>query len=290
VNAKQFMGWLERQGQLSLDNFPEKPLIMGIVNVTPDSFSDGGKFLSMDRACERAFQLMTQGADLIDVGGQSTRPGAQPVSVDVELRRVIPVIEQIRVNSDICISIDTNKSEVMEAAVRAGADMINDVCALRSDGALAMAAKLAVPICLMHMQGNPHNMQEQPYYPHGVLEEVTQFFEERIAECEGAGIDSTHLILDPGFGFGKRVQENLLMVQKLNCFLAFKKPLLLGVSRKSTIGVVLAKEVGDRLIGSIAVAVYAALNGVGIIRTHDVDETNQALQMLNMICQAKSND
>lgn len=259
---------------------------MGILNVTPDSFSDGGKFLSLGRACEHAFHLISQGADLIDIGGQSTRPGAQPVPIDAELNRVIPVIEQIRANSDVCISIDTNKPEVMEAAVSAGANIINDVYALRSPGALEMAAKLAVPVCLMHMQGEPHNMQHQPYYPQGVLSEVTQFFSERIAECARVGIKNTNIILDPGFGFGKQVQDNLLLVKNLDSFATFAMPLLLGVSRKSTIGAVLAKEVGERLIGSIAVAVYAALKGASIIRTHDVDETNQALHMITMIGKA----
>ncbi|MCW8408787.1 dihydropteroate synthase [Legionella sp. PATHC035] len=284
MNIKQFSGWLERQPILK--NFPEKPLIMGILNVTPDSFSDGGKFLSLGRACEHAFHLISQGADLIDIGGQSTRPGAQPVPIDAELNRVIPVIEQIRANSDVCISIDTNKPEVMEAAVSAGANIINDVYALRSPGALEMAAKLAVPVCLMHMQGEPHNMQHQPYYPQGVLSEVTQFFSERIAECARVGIKNTNIILDPGFGFGKQVQDNLLLVKNLDSFATFAMPLLLGVSRKSTIGAVLAKEVGERLIGSIAVAVYAALKGASIIRTHDVDETNQALHMITMIGKA----
>ncbi|KTC81197.1 dihydropteroate synthase [Legionella cherrii] len=284
MNIKQFSGWLERQPFLK--NSPEKPLIMGILNVTPDSFSDGGKFLSIGRACEHAFHLISQGADLIDIGGQSTRPGAQSVPIDAELNRVIPVIEQIRANSDVCISIDTNKPEVMEAAVAAGANVINDVYALRSQGALEMAAKLAVPVCLMHMQGEPHNMQHQPYYPHGVLTEVTQFFSERIAECERVGIKKTNIILDPGFGFGKQVQDNLLLVKNLDSFATFAMPLLLGVSRKSTIGAVLAKEVGERLIGSIAVAVYAALKGASIIRTHDVDETNQALHMITMIGKA----
>ncbi len=286
MNSEQFSGWLERQCQPSSDNFPEKTLIMGILNVTPDSFSDGGKFLSVDRAWEHAFHLINQGADLIDIGGQSTRPGAQHVPLDVELSRVIPVIEQIRANSDICISIDTNKPEVMEAAVHAGADVINDIYALRTEGSLEMAAKLAVPVCLMHMQGEPRSMQHDPYYPDGVLTEVTRFFIERIAECERVGIKRNNIILDPGFGFGKQVQDNLLLVKNLDRFATFGMPLLLGVSRKSTIGAVLAKEVGERLIGSIAVAVYAALNGIGIIRTHDVDETNQALHMITMISQA----
>nr|WP_241030095.1 dihydropteroate synthase [Legionella anisa] len=259
---------------------------MGILNVTPDSFSDGGKFLSSDRAYEQAFYLISQGADLIDIGGQSTRPGAEHVPLDVELKRVIPVIEQIRRSSDICISIDTNKPEVMDAAVSAGANIINDVYALRTEGALEMAAKLAVPVCLMHMQGTPQNMQQNPYYPEGVLTEVKRFFIERITECERVGIQRNNIILDPGFGFGKQIQDNLLLVKNLDSFATFKIPLLLGVSRKSTIGAVLAKEVDERLIGSIAVAVYAALKGAGIIRTHDVDETNQALHMITMINQA----
>ncbi|MGL5742386.1 MAG: dihydropteroate synthase [Legionella sp.] len=285
MNPTQFLSWLEGQHQPSRAH-PKKPLIMGVLNVTSDSFSDGGQFISMDRACEHAFHLITQGADLIDIGGQSTRPGAQSVSVEVELERVIPVIEQIRVNTDICISIDTNKPEVMEAAVSAGANVINDVYALRTDGALATAVKLAVPICLMHMQGEPLNMQHNPHYPQGVIAEVMDFFTQRIAACEQAGITRKSIILDPGFGFGKKVQDNLLLVKKLDSFSPFGMPLLLGVSRKSTIGALLAKEVSERLIGSIAVAAYAALQGVGIIRTHDVDETNQALHIIDMICQA----
>lgn len=259
---------------------------MGILNVTSDSFSDGGKFLSVEQACEQAFNMTAQGADLIDIGGESTKPGAAIVPVDVELERVIPVIKNIRAHSDICISIDTNKPEVMEAAVQAGADMINDIYALRTTGALAMAAKLGVPVCLMHMQGEPHNMQNNPLYPHGVVNAVMDFFKERIDSCINAGIDKTHLILDPGFGFGKLVENNLYLIKKLDCFSMLGLPLLLGVSRKSTIGAVLSKEVNERLIGSIAIAVYAALKGVGIIRTHDVDETNQALTMVDMVCQA----
>jgi len=260
---------------------------MGVVNVTPDSFSDGGKFLSMDRACEQAFHLISQGADLIDIGGESTKPGSVAVPVDIELNRVIPVIEQIRRNSDICISIDTGKPEVMEAAVGAGANIINDIYALRAEGALAMAAKLDVPVCLMHMQGEPHNMQDNPYYPNGVLAAVMQFFAERVAECERVGINKKQLILDPGFGFGKQVQDNLHLVNKLEKFATLELPLLLGVSRKSTIGAVLGKDVNDRLIGGIALAIYAALKGVGIIRTHDVDETRQALHMTDSIYQAQ---
>lgn len=286
MDSKQFLDWLEQHHQLAPGDFPECPLIMGILNITPDSFSDGGHFLSMDNACEHAFQLINQGADLIDIGGQSTRPGAQEVPINVELKRVIPVIENIRLNSDICISVDTNKPEVMEAAVNAGANFINDVFALRTEGALAMVAKLGVPVCLMHMQGEPQNMQNDPYYPNGVLSAITHFFKERIRECEHNGIKRQNIILDPGFGFGKQVQDNLLLVKKLDIFASLGLPLLLGASRKSTIGTILGRKVNDRLIGSIAVAVYAALKGVGIIRTHDVDETKQALYMINRICRA----
>lgn len=281
------MSWLVHRSQLSHASQPEKPLIMGIVNVTPDSFSDGGAFFSMKNACERAFHLIGQGADIIDIGGESTKPGAVAVPTEVELARIVPVIEHLRAQSDICISIDTYKPEVMEAAVAAGANVINDIYALRREGALAMAAKLAVPVCLMHMQGEPQNMQQSPQYADGVVNEVMQFFIERVACCVAAGIDPQHLILDPGFGFGKQAQDNLYLIKQLKRFSTLKLPLLLGVSRKTTIGEVLAKNVDERVIGSIALAVYAALKGIAIIRTHDVDETNQALIMIDKVCQAK---
>lgn len=285
MNPEQFIGWLDRKNQPSLTpHNQEKPLIMGVLNVTSDSFSDGGNFLSMDRACEHAFMMIAQGADIIDIGGESTKPGVAPVPLDIELARVVPIIEQIRCDSDVCISIDTHKPEVMHAAISSGANIINDINALRTPGALAMAAQLAVPVCLMHMKGNPQNMQLNPSYPTGVIEEVMQFFNERISACLQAGIKTQKLILDPGFGFGKNVKDNLRLTNKVNMFSTFKLPILLGVSRKSTIGAVLAKEVGERLIGSIAIAVYAALKGVNIIRTHDVDETKQALDMIDALC------
>ncbi len=286
MNQEQFLGWLDRKSQPSLSKDPEKPLIMGVLNVTSDSFSDGGKFLSMDRACEQAFAMIAEGADILDIGGESTKPGAIQVPLDIEMQRVIPVIEHIRTGSDICISIDTYKPEVMEAAVSAGANIINDINALRTKGALAMAAKLKVPVCIMHMQGNPANMQENPIYPDGVIEEIMLFFKERIEACTKAGINKQQLILDPGFGFGKSVKDNLRLTYKLDMFDTLKLPLLLGVSRKSTIGAVLGKDVNERLIGSIALAVYAALKGVNILRTHDVKETNQALEMINAVCMA----
>lgn len=259
---------------------------MGVLNVTSDSFFDGGKFLSMDRACEHAFNLISQGVDIIDIGGESSKPGAIQIPLDIELSRIIPLIEQIRLHSDICISIDTYKPEAMEAAINAGANIINDIYALKKKGALAMAAKLAVPVCLMHMQGDPDNMQQNPRYPDGLMVELKRFFAERIEACVQAGISAKNLILDPGFGFGKLVRDNLHLTYNLTDLKCFNLPVLLGVSRKSTIGEVLGKDVNERLIGSISIAVYAALKGVGVLRTHDVNETNQALQMIAAIYQA----
>ncbi|KGP64336.1 dihydropteroate synthase [Legionella norrlandica] len=289
MNSEQFLGWLERKSQLNSSNIFEKPLIMGVLNVTSDSFYDGGKYLSMDRACEHALQLIAHGADLIDIGGESTKPGAMQVPLDVELSRVIPVIKQLRKVTDVCISVDTNKPEVMERAVEAGANIINDIYALRKEGALAMAAKLGVPVCLMHMQGDPQNMQDDPSYPEGIMTNLCHFFEERIEACQKIGLDKKKLILDPGFGFGKRVKDNLELIYHLNELHSFGLPILLGVSRKSTIGVILNKEVEQRLIGSITVGIYAALKGVAIIRTHDVEETNQALTMVNAIYHTSNN-
>jgi dihydropteroate synthase len=287
VSPEQFIGWLEQKSQPDVHAYFRKPLIMGILNVTSDSFFDGGHYLSMDRACEHAFNLIAQGADIIDIGGESTKPGAVQVPLDVELSRIVPVIEHIRKNSDVCISIDTSKPQVMSAAVHAGANIINDVYALKRDGALATAAQLGVPVCLMHMQGEPNTMQNHPFYPDGVMSELMHFFYERINACEQAGIKRNRLIIDPGFGFGKLVEHNLSLMSKLNELNEFDLPVLLGISRKSTIGAVLGKEVEQRLIGSITLTVYAALKGVGIIRTHDVDETNQALLMVDAVNQTR---
>lgn len=262
---------------------------MGVINVTPDSFSQGGKAVSTKKSCDEAHQLIAQGADLIDIGGESTKPGAMQVPLDEELARVIPVIEGIRKQTDCCISIDTYKPEVMRAAVKAGANLINDIYALRKEGALATAYELSVPVCLMHMQGTPQTMQDNPHYPEGVMRDVCQFFEERIEACRMAGINTNTLLLDPGFGFGKKVSDNLTIMKQLAYFKRFKKPILLGVSRKSTIGLLLNKEVNQRLAGGITFAVYAALKGLSLIRTHDVDETNQALQLIEAISQASIN-
>lgn len=259
---------------------------MGIVNITADSFADGGKFLSLEKAYSHVFRMIESGADIIDIGGESTRPQSTPIPVEVELKRVIPLIEAIRAQSSICISIDTYKPEVMTAAVHAGATIINDIYALQQEGALAVAKQLAVPICLMHMQGQPQTMQANPQYPQGIMTDLLQFFEQRIAICEQQGIARERLILDPGFGYGKLLTDNLTLLRCIEQLKRFNLPLLLGASRKASIGAVLQKEVDDRLVGSIAVAVYAALSGVSILRTHDVDETNQALTMIKAIFQA----
>ncbi len=267
-----------------------KPLIMGIVNVTADSFSDGGRYLSPQKACEHALQLIEEGADIIDIGGESTKPGASPVGVDIELERVIPVIERIRSYSDVVISIDTYKPAVMSAAVHVGANMINDVFALRQEGALATAAELAVPVCIMHMQGIPLTMQERPSYPQGVLAEIISFLQERITACAEAGIDKKNLIIDPGFGFGKSLENNLNLVYNLNKIQQLALPILMGFSRKSSIGSLLNKRVEDRLIGGLAFSVFAAMQGVAILRTHDVDATKQAMDVIAAIYNAADNN
>jgi dihydropteroate synthase len=258
-------------------------LIMGILNVTPDSFSDGGNHIKLEQACDRAMAMIAQGADLIDIGGESTRPGADVISLDEELSRVIPVIERLAQMTDCCLSIDTYKPLVMEAAVNAGAHMINDTRALSEAKALTMAKHLAVPVCLMHMQGRPSSMQDAPYYERPVVDIINDFFLERIEACLHAGISREQLILDPGFGFGKMLEHNLQIMKEWSIFHEHKLPLLLGVSRKSTIGTILKKGVGERLIGGIALTVYAAMQGSMMFRTHDVMETRQALDMIEAI-------
>jgi dihydropteroate synthase len=285
VNSEQFYQWCTQSFSPTVpsSNYLRKPLIMGILNVTPDSFSDGGRFLAVNAAYQQAQCLIEQGADIIDIGGESTKPGADDVSCSEELERVIPVIERIRAVSDVCISIDTCKAAVMKAAVAAGASFINDIKALRAEGALQVAAELKVPVCLMHMQGVPKSMQENPYYANDVVDDINQFFQQRIEACLDVGMSRKNLMVDPGFGFGKSVQHNLCIVKRLVEFQQHGLPVLLGVSRKSTIGAILQKPVLDRLVGGIALEVVAALQGVSIIRTHDVGSTNQALQMVDAI-------
>ncbi|WP_283104466.1 dihydropteroate synthase [Shewanella inventionis] len=253
---------------------------MGIVNVTPDSFSDGGAFTCFERACQHVDNMVSQGALIIDVGGESTRPGAAEVTVAEELERVIPIIEYTAKTHDVWISIDTSKPEVMEAAVNAGANMINDVRALQAPGALAMAASLDVPICLMHMQGDPQTMQNAPIYE-DVVDDVTAFFELRIAYCEAAGIERERLILDPGFGFGKTLAHNYRLLAMLPKLHEFHLPLLVGMSRKSMIGNLLGRDTEQRLAGSLAAALIAAQQGAQIIRVHDVTETVDVLKVMS---------
>ena len=256
------------------------PVVMGIVNVTPDSFFDGGSYSNFEFACRHVDHMVEQGALIIDVGGESTRPGSDVVSVEEELARVIPIIEYTAKKYDVWISIDTSKPEVMEQAVNAGANLINDVRALQAPGALAMAATLDVPICLMHMQGEPQTMQDAPEYQ-DVVEEVKAFFELRIAYCEAAGIARERLILDPGFGFGKTLAHNYRLLATLPTLHEFHLPLLVGLSRKSMLGDLLERGIDDRLAGSLAGALIAAQQGAQIIRVHDVPETVDVLKVMS---------
>jgi len=264
---------LPRGRKLSL----ETPVIMGILNVTPDSFSDGGQFIDPVAALNQAMQLLNDGAQIIDIGGESTRPGAPDVSLEDELARVIPAIKVIREHSDCIISIDTSKAMVMEQALLAGADIINDVRALQGEGALEVVAKHSdVAICLMHMQGQPRSMQSAPHYD-DLFSEINTFFTQRINACETAEIKREQLILDPGFGFGKTLSHNYQILAQFNDFNQFGLPLLAGLSRKSMIGNLLNRDTSERLAGSLAGALIAAQNGAKIIRVHDVKETADVL-------------
>jgi dihydropteroate synthase len=258
--------------------------LMAILNTTPDSFSDGGRYLTTDRALEHARRLIDEGADILDIGGESTRPGAEDVSVEEEIKRTLPVIEGIRKFSDIPISIDTSKAEVMRAATSAGVNMINDVWALRREGALQAAAESGLPVCLMHMQGSPDNMQASPKYD-SVTREVKAFLHDRLFAAQAAGIDKNNLIIDPGFGFGKTVEQNYQLLKAIPDFVDMGYPVLVGLSRKSMIGAVLDKSVEQRLFGSISAAVISAMLGAHIIRVHDVTETRQALTIVQTLKQ-----
>lgn len=255
------------------------PIIMGILNATPDSFSDGGKFTLVEAALTHAMDMVNEGAEIIDVGGESTRPGAQEVSAEEEIRRVVPIIEVIRQQSDVCISIDTNKPEVMSAAVKAGADLVNDVNGLRADGALEVCAELGVPVCIMHMQGEPRTMQKDPQYK-DVVEDIIAFLDERIEACVNAGISRDNIIIDPGFGFGKTLGHNLLLLERLDEFQKLGVPVLAGISRKSMLGAILGNApVEERLHASVAAAVLAWTKGAKIFRVHDVKPTADALKV-----------
>ncbi|QKQ28222.1 dihydropteroate synthase [Candidatus Reidiella endopervernicosa] len=258
---------------------------MGILNVTPDSFSDGGDFLAAESAITHAQEMVEEGAAIIDVGGESTRPGAPDVTLEEELARVIPVIEVLSVSVDVPISVDTSKPEVMRAAVAAGAGMINDVYALRRPGALETAADLNVPVCLMHMQGEPRTMQDEPSYD-DVVTEVASFLAKRIASCQLAGIGKDKIVIDPGFGFGKKLEHNLSLLKQLKQLCELGVPLLAGMSRKSMIAAVLDQPVDDRLFGSVALATLATWQGASILRVHDVRETVDAVRMAEAVVNA----
>lgn len=257
--------------------------VMGILNVTPDSFSDGGVFVNPIDAVSHARAMVEQGAAIIDVGGESTRPGAERVTLQQELDRVIPVVERLAKEVPVPISIDTSKPDVMRAAVAAGAGFINDVNALQADGALAAAAALAVPVCLMHAQGDSRVMQDNPRY-RDVVAEVRSFLDSRIAAAEQAGIPRARLVVDPGFGFGKTLEHNLELLRALPALRPSGLPLLAGLSRKSLIGKALGLPVEQRLHASVALAVIAAQNGANIVRVHDVAETVQAIRMWETVC------
>lgn len=271
--------------QIGRLNF-ETPVVMGILNVTPDSFSDGGRFVARDDALRQAEAMLQSGAAIIDVGGESTRPGAQQVSVAEEIERVVPIIQAIHDMTDAPVSIDTSKAEVMRAAVAAGAAMINDVRALRESGALAVAADLGVAVCLMHMQGRPRTMQHEPHYEDVTLE-VRGFLASRIESCIDAGIDRGRIVLDPGFGFGKSHQHNVELLVNLRQLRELGQPVMVGLSRKSMLGEMTGREAGDRMPASIAAAVIAVQEGADILRVHDVAATVDALKVTHAIAKAR---
>jgi dihydropteroate synthase len=269
------------------------PIVMGVLNVTPDSFSDGGNLfsdngISIDHdAAMRQVEIMQKaGAMIIDVGGESTRPGAEGVPESEEIDRVVPIIEKISDRSDVAISVDTNKPDVMRAAVEAGASMINDVYALRQEGAMEAALELDVAICLMHMQGAPSMMQDQPNYQ-DISGDILEFMSRRLAACRSSGISADRIVIDPGFGFGKTHKHNVQLLAKLEQFQKLEVPLLIGLSRKSTLGYLTGKDVENRLSSGIAAAVIAVQRGANIVRTHDVESTVDALKIVHAIMQVE---
>ncbi len=266
-----------------------RPLVMGILNVTPDSFSDGGQFFSLDTAHRQVAAMAADGATFIDVGGESTRPGADEVSIAMELDRVLPVIEIAQRETDALISIDTSKPEVMRAAVAAGACLINDIFALRQEGALQAASELPAAVCLMHMLGTPGTMQANPRY-RALPGDILDFLAERVAACQAAGIDRNRLLVDPGFGFGKTDQHNLVLLRRLDEFRRLELPVLVGLSRKRTLGNLTGRDAGDRLAAGLAAAVLAVERGAHIVRTHDVAATVDALRVVSASVEALAAD
>jgi dihydropteroate synthase len=262
------------------------PVVMGVLNTTPDSFFDGGCYLNPDLAIKKGQELESDGAAIIDVGGESTRPGAASVSASEEIKRIVPVIKVLSRVLGVPISADTSKPKVMEAAVAAGAAMINDVCGLQTPGALGVAADLGVPVCIMHMQGEPRSMQSNPQYE-DIVEDVYAFLSGRIDACLAAGVEREKIVIDPGFGFGKTVEHNLKLMNYLERFVAAELPVLVGVSRKSMIGAVLSQPVGERLYGGLSLAAIAAYKGAHILRSHDVRPTIDAISMAESVRQGR---
>ena len=255
------------------------PSIMGVVNVTPDSFSDGGRYLAADDALAQGLALVREGAAIVDIGGESTRPGSDPVPVEEELRRVLPVVEALAERVGVPISVDTMKADVARRALGAGAALINDVSALRADPAMVeVVAELGAPVCLMHMQGAPKTMQEDPHYA-DVVDDVLQFLEERMAFALARGVAEDQLLLDPGIGFGKTVEHNLTLLRHLDRFVALGRPVVLGTSRKRFLGAILGSEPGDRVIGTVATTVIGLLAGAHVFRVHDVKPNFEALRV-----------
>ena len=264
-----------------------RPVVMGVLNVTPDSFSDGGRFLAAEAAVAHGLRLVEEGAAIIDIGGESTRPGAAPVPADEEIRRVLPVVERLRratgtPAAGTIISVDTSKPEVIREAVAAGAGLINDVRALTEPGALDAAVASGCAVCLMHMKGDPRTMQQAPSYV-DVVNEVKAFLDERVHACRAAGVPSDRSVIDPGFGFGKTLEHNLELLRRLRELTAGELPLLVGLSRKSMLGTLTGRTAGERVHGSVALAVIAAMNGARIIRAHDVAATVDALKIVGAV-------
>ncbi|MGY5450121.1 dihydropteroate synthase [Agarivorans sp. MS3-6] len=264
----------------------QRPVIMGILNVTPDSFSDGGKFVVHDKALQHAEAMLEQGADIIDIGGESTRPGAPEVSLEDELARTVDLISAIKQRFSCLVSIDTSKAEVMRQAVQSGADIINDVCALTKPNALEVAAQLAVPVCLMHMQGQPRTMQNNPLYG-DVVSEVIDFLKSRVESCVAAGVKRSNIIVDPGFGFGKTLQHNYQLLARLAECHQLQLPILAGMSRKSMFGKLLNRPASDLLAANVAGVMIAAEQGAQIFRVHDVQATADALNVFSMVQTSK---
>ena len=272
-----------RCGSRTLDL--SEPVVMGILNVTPDSFSDGGRFNERDAALRQAEQMLADGAAIIDVGGESTRPGAAPVSEQEELDRVVPIVAALHQELGALVSVDTSTAAVMRDSAAAGAGLINDVRALRRPGALEAAADTGLPVCLMHMQGEPGNMQDNPQYA-DITAEVMAFLEDRVAACTAAGIPREALIVDPGFGFAKTVSHNLTLMREMAALQTMNLPVLIGISRKSLFGKVLGRDVDERLPGSLAAAVMCVERGAAIVRAHDVRETVDAVRFAHAVCEA----